>query len=259
MQTPVIPGEVASIGDVGRVILPPVLVYGVVSSQAPEETVELFLERELAEEFVAEGEADDGAEALAAALVLADGCTQAASPGRTQTLLPLPPERASRERRLVVSDADGPVGRGSGCVASPGHLYASSHRHSLCRTRPADRGSKSKGIPDQWGSPNAQGFFRDDNSLVKELPGSLTVTSSSQLYKGRRLGNGFVASHLWRELSIGGLASRHPLTYSFVPNLVWLPSEVAALTDREASFVQSYTQAISIKVYRHLPLGSSLP
>jgi hypothetical protein len=123
---------------------------------------------------------------------------------------------------------------------------------------PLSRGSTAQGIPDQWGSPNSDGFFRDDNSLIKGLPGSLPVTSSSPLFDGRQLGTGFVASHLWRELSVGGLASRHPLTYSFVPNLVWLPSEVAALTDREASFVQSYTQAISIKIFRHLPLDPSL-
>jgi hypothetical protein len=35
-----------------------------------------------------------------------------------------------------------------------------------------------------------------------------------------------------------------------VPNVVWLPSEVAKLTDREASFVQSFTQALSVKIYR---------
>ena len=110
---------------------------------------------------------------------------------------------------------------------------------------PLSRGSKAKGLLDEWGAPNAEGYFRDDNTLVKNLPKSLRISSSSRLYDGRRMRSGFVASHLWRELSAGGLASRHPLTYSFVPNVVWLPSEVAKLTDREASFVQSFTQALA--------------
>jgi hypothetical protein len=45
-------------------------------------------------------------------------------------------------------------------------------------------------------------------------------------------------------------ASQHPLTNSFIPNLVWLPAQVAKLSDREGSFVQTYLQAISKKVYR---------
>ena len=44
-----------------------------------------------------------------------------------------------------------------------------------------------------------------------------------------------------------------PLAYSFVPNLVWLPSEVAKLTDRQDSFVQRYVQAISTRLYRDYP------
>ena len=74
---------------------------------------------------------------------------------------------------------------------------------------------KKEGGGDSWGEPNAEGYFRDDNSLVKGLPRSLPVTSSSnRSYNGRRLGRGFVASHVWRELSESEtLASRHPLTY----------------------------------------------
>lgn len=45
-----------------------------------------------------------------------------------------------------------------------------------------------------------------------------------------RIGNGFVASHVWRKLTNNGSASQHPLTYSFIPNLVWLPTQVAKLT-----------------------------
>jgi hypothetical protein len=123
---------------------------------------------------------------------------------------------------------------------------------------PKCRGNKAAGIPDAWGSPDGSGLFRDDNSLVKGLPRSLTISSPSALFDGRRIGRGFVAAHVWRELTSEGLASRNPLTYSFVPNLVWLPSEVAALTDREGSFVQTYTQALAMKIYRHHPVAGPL-
>lgn len=118
------------------------------------------------------------------------------------------------------------------------------------------RGDPRRGIPDEWGSPNQEGYFRDDNSLVKSIPKSLTVAASgNSLYRGARIGKGFVAAHVWRESSDGGsLASRHPLTYSFVPNVVWLPAQVAKLTDREGSFVQGYLQAISHKVYGSYPV-----
>jgi hypothetical protein len=39
------------------------------------------------------------------------------------------------------------------------------------------------------------------------------------------------------------------MTYSFVPNLVWLPSQLSKLSDREGSFVQTLLQAIARKIY----------
>lgn len=73
------------------------------------------------------------------------------------------------------------------------------------------------------------------------------------VHEMRRLAHEGAAHGVPRYLSLDWA----PRAYSFVPNLVWLPSQVAALTDREASFVQSYTQAISIKIYRHVPVHSS--
>jgi hypothetical protein len=119
---------------------------------------------------------------------------------------------------------------------------------------PTSRGNKARGLPDIWGAPDEGGLFRDDNSLIKGLPRSLPIRAgASQLYRNGRIGRGFVAAHVWRQLKNGGLAARHRLTYSFVPNLVWLPADVAALTDREGSFVQTYVQALSVKIYRHHP------
>jgi hypothetical protein len=124
---------------------------------------------------------------------------------------------------------------------------------------PSCRGNKSKGIPDQWGSPSDGGYFRDDNSLIKGLPRSLAIRNpANRLVHQRLLGTSFVASHVWRELAGGGHASRDPLTYSFIPNIVWLPSQVSKLTDREGSFVQSYLQALSTHIYRPVDLAPDL-
>lgn len=124
---------------------------------------------------------------------------------------------------------------------------------------PKCRGDRNKGIPDEWGSPDGRGYFRDDNSLIKGIPRSLTIKNpANALYDGLRMGSGFVASHVWRVLTSGDLASRDPRTYSFVPNLVWLPAQVSKLTDREGSFVQTYLQALSRKIYGGIQLPPSL-
>jgi hypothetical protein len=65
------------------------------------------------------------------------------------------------------------------------------------------------------------------------------------------LGNGFVASHIWREINkTDELASRLTFTNSFIPNLVWLPKQISKLTDRENSYAQKLLQSISYKIYR---------
>ena len=123
------------------------------------------------------------------------------------------------------------------------------------------RGKKSKGkriIPDQWGAPNEDGYLRDDNSLVKGIPKSLGITSESYSFvNGRHLGTEFVAAHIWRENNTGTLASRLPQLNTFVPNLVWLPSQVAKLSDREGSHVQTALKEVSWGIYHDLPLTGS--
>jgi hypothetical protein len=124
---------------------------------------------------------------------------------------------------------------------------------------PYSRGHKPTGVPDQWGSADATGLFRDDNSLIKGLPRSMTVASGrpNHIYDGRSIGNGFVASHVWR-VTGNGLAARDRRLYSFVPNLVWLPADVAKLSDREGSFVQTFLQALAVKIYRRHSVRTSL-
>lgn len=117
------------------------------------------------------------------------------------------------------------------------------------------RGNRKRGIPDQWGAPDEHGFLRDDNSLIKALPRSLSVvTPDAGHLEGARMGNEFVASHVWRVVDHVDLASRLPLLNSFVPNLVWLPSQIAKLSDREGSPVQLALQAMAWEVYRDAPV-----
>jgi len=124
---------------------------------------------------------------------------------------------------------------------------------------PHCRGNRKKGIPDSWGSPNAKGFLTDDNSLIKALPKSLSVvTPSASPLSGRRMGSEFVASHVWRKVRHENLASRLPLLNSFVPNLIWLPSQVSKLTDREGSLVQETLQAMAWQIYRNAPVAPHL-
>jgi hypothetical protein len=92
------------------------------------------------------------------------------------------------------------------------------------------------------------------------MPKSLTIKApKNPQYDGGRVDKGFVASHVWRELpGDSGFASRNRLTFSFVPNLVWLPAEVSKLTDREGSFAQAYLQALAIRIYREVPVAPPL-
>jgi hypothetical protein len=123
---------------------------------------------------------------------------------------------------------------------------------------PTCRGGK--GQPDQWSSPDASGFLRDDNSAIKNIPRALPILAPAQKHlNGRRMATEFVASHVWRVPVDGGaLASRRPLLNSFVPNLVWLPSQIAKLTDLEGSTVQRTLQEMAWVRYRHCPVDPHL-
>jgi hypothetical protein len=121
------------------------------------------------------------------------------------------------------------------------------------------RGDRRRGIADQWGAPDSRGRFRDDNSLIKGIPRSLGVRNpANALVDKSRMGTGFVAAHVWRKLSDGQDAPRNELTYTFLPNLVWLPSQLAKLSDREGGYAQTFLQAISLALYRDRPLTPRL-
>lgn len=122
---------------------------------------------------------------------------------------------------------------------------------------PTCRGNKRRGIPDEWGSPDDRGYLRDDNSLIKSLPRALPVVGPARGgLSGARIGTEFVAAHVWRQVKGSPiLASRWSELNSFVPNLVWLPGQIAKLTDREGSGVQETLQLMSWQIYREVPVG----
>ena len=124
-------------------------------------------------------------------------------------------------------------------------------RDPKCRKNP-DTGE------DEWGSSDENGLLRDDNSLIKGIPKSFEITSSRiSQYNKRKFGNGFVASHIWREITLNNhmiLASRSHMFNSFVPNLVWLPVQISKFTDREGSIAQKVLQTLSYRIYRETKL-----
>ena len=168
-----------------------------------------------------------------------DKVDEAKARQRQRPPVPLPAEDAARERCRPVPGSDGPAGDGARRLVSAEPVPTPACPAAVCRPRSRESREQGEGLPDQWGAPDEQARFRDDNSLVKSLPRSLEIENAHNLLLHRRpLGTGFVASHAWRQLAPSGAAARNPATYSFVPNLVWLPLQVSKLTDREGHFVR---------------------
>jgi hypothetical protein len=114
-----------------------------------------------------------------------------------------------------------------------------------------DRAARYDQGPESWGAPRDDGYFRDDNSIIKKLPLPLTVAAPmGHPYRGRRPWRGFTACHIWRDLPAGRVGGADPFLYSFIPNLVWLPSPLAPLTDRQDSNVQQVLQRTSRLLYQ---------
>ena len=114
-----------------------------------------------------------------------------------------------------------------------------------------------------WGNPQPHtGLMMDDNSMVKSIvKGSSKLIESSRIseYDGKSLGNGFVASHVWREVGVQRtLSNRDNRLFTFIPNLVWLPVQVSKLSDREGSIVQSVLQQLAAHIYRNQTLNAPL-
>lgn len=118
-------------------------------------------------------------------------------------------------------------------------------RDLSCRKKNPATGS------DDWGVSDKFGYLKDDNSLIKGIFGSCPISSPHiGEYQNSYLGNGFVASHIWRKvLGSEKLASTMPQLNTFVPNLVWLPKQISKLTDREKSYAQQLLQSLSYRIY----------
>ena len=119
-------------------------------------------------------------------------------------------------------------------------------RDASCRKKRPETGKH------EWGFANSEGYLRDDNSLIKGIIKPLLVDGRKvKEYNNKKLGKGFVASHIWRELQNDetSLASTLPMTNSFIPNLVWLPKQISKLTDREGSYAPKILKTLSYKIY----------
>lgn len=128
-------------------------------------------------------------------------------------------------------------------------------RDPTCRKR-------SKDQEEEWGSANELGFFRDDNSLIKGIPRNFQIQSGKiKQYRNKKLGTGFTSCHIWRVIDFNGsemISNRHHMFNSFIPNIVWLPRQIAKLTDRDGSIAQKMLQAISYKYYRDVTMPEEI-
>ena len=112
-----------------------------------------------------------------------------------------------------------------------------------------------------WGNPQPEtGLMKDDNSLVKGIAkGKLLESKTVSKYNGNKLGNGFVAAHVWRELDESGtLSVRDHRLFAFAPNIFWVPGVFSKLTDIEGSDIQVLIQKLSIKIYKDIKVSDEL-
>lgn len=121
---------------------------------------------------------------------------------------------------------------------------------------------KQQSGQDEWGAANSSGFLRDDNTLLKGIVRSFAIKSQKiSVYNGKKLGTGFVASHIWGKITIDNtlmISSRHHTLNSFVPNLVWLPVQISKLTDRDGSYAQKILQALSYAIYKKINMPEDI-
>jgi len=101
---------------------------------------------------------------------------------------------------------------------------------------------------DLWGFPDEDGYFADDNSLIKGVVKDLGVTPADSPYGREKIGKGLVCCHVWPA------TTTDPLLFSFVPNLVWLPKTLAGYSDAHMAGppheAHEVLKALSIERYR---------
>ena len=117
------------------------------------------------------------------------------------------------------------------------------------------RGGKNK--EELWGTPRHDGYFSDDNSLLKRLPQKLNILSSDPYLAGRRISVGWTACHAWRLLPSGKQASSYGVLNSFAPVLTWVPSALSRPTDIEHSPSQTLLKSFAAS-FRELHVHKAL-
>lgn len=95
---------------------------------------------------------------------------------------------------------------------------------------------------DNWGSANRNGYVIDDNTDIKDFIRRFEVKNSSYYYKHNPY-TGFIACHIWEN------TTENPKLFSYIPNLVWLPTPIAGLSDKSNSYFSSLLKELSYKMY----------
>lgn len=124
-------------------------------------------------------------------------------------------------------------------------------RDSSCRNKDPKK--------DTWAQSSSRGLMRDDNTSIKSIPKSLPIISPWKEMNGKTLGNSWVASHVWMSMQTRcEHACEWERTNSFIPNLVWLPSQLSKLTDRDGSYAQLFLKHISHLLYSKIRIANPM-
>jgi hypothetical protein len=125
-------------------------------------------------------------------------------------------------------------------------------RRNRIRTDPFGPGEKR----DMWGLPSLEGYFTDDNSLIKPIAARRQLQGLESPYGASKVSSGLVCCHVWP------LTTTSPLLFSFVPNLVWLPRSLAPLTDAHLPGtphpLHETLKSVALGRYRHVAPGVGL-
>ncbi|MHA1435655.1 MAG: hypothetical protein ACTSO7_17585, partial [Candidatus Heimdallarchaeota archaeon] len=103
---------------------------------------------------------------------------------------------------------------------------------------------------DNWGAANNNGFVIDDNSMIKDYI-RYKLVKNGLYFSGKKPRKGFTACHIWPDTT-----ANHNL-FSFVPNLCWLPSPIAGLSDDQTSLFSQMLKIISHNLYKNVELKST--
>jgi len=111
------------------------------------------------------------------------------------------------------------------------------------RERSSSFNRLKKDEKDNWGSANENGFVIDDNTDIKDFIRRSTV-KNSKFYANHNPYTGFIGCHIWEN------TTSNPRLFSFIPNLVWLPTPIAGLSDNNKCLFSSLLKKTSIELYK---------